>query len=60
MHVLFIFYWNIKGFLRQKGYFCTFEWGLIFYDPANNSRDIIFEIYIVNFVNCWPVEKDFA
>ena len=54
IHVLLIFYWSIKGFLRQKCFFLKgyFLKGLALYDPTNNSRDIIFEIYIVNFVNC--------
>ena len=50
-YALFIFLWNIMGFLRPffnwKFNFCPFQWGIALYETVNNSRDIIFKSYLV-------------
>ena len=50
-YALFIFLWNIMGFLRPfffwKFNFCPFQWGIALYETANNSRNIIFKSCLV-------------
>ena len=50
-YALFIFWWNIMGFLRPfffwKFNFCPFQWGIALYETVNNSRDIIFKSWRV-------------